>query len=318
MSAFPEFPLSRVPASPRHRVPASPRPRVPPLRRPAFTLVELLVVVVVIAILAGLVMGALQAARETARTAKTRATISKLHNIIMAMYESYRTRRVPISTMTASGPMNPHDAAVARLNALRDLMRMEMPERFSDITAPPMYLSSAPALSQAYSNRLKSATSTDTTNGPAECLYMIVTIACRARGQFNENEIADTNNNGLPEFVDGWGHPIFFLRWAPGFVDSDIQAPYVAGAMGAPNGPAATDHDPFDPMQVDSNAWRLVPLIYSAGPDGQYGLAEDTKNGSTPYTWKNDTYTLTPPWGSRDGTTSLDNIHNHRIQGNSK
>ena len=112
---FQNSPSRGVPASPRHRVPASPRPCVPPLRRPAFTLVELLVVVVVIAILAGLVMGALQAARETARTAKTRATISKLHNIIMAMYESYRTRRVPISTMTASGPMNPHDAAVARL-----------------------------------------------------------------------------------------------------------------------------------------------------------------------------------------------------------
>jgi prepilin-type N-terminal cleavage/methylation domain-containing protein len=283
--------------------------------RHGFTLVELLVVVVVIGILAGLVLGALQAARETARVAKTRATITKLHNIIMGMYESYRTRRVPINTVG----MNPNLAAPARLYALRDLMRMEMPERFTDITYPPIYLTSPPALSQAYSNRLKSATSSDLTNGPAECLYMIVTIGCRARGQFNENEIADTNNNGLPEFVDGWGHPIFFLRWAPGFMDSDIQSNYVAGGMSGPNGPATTDHDPFDPMQVDSNAWRLVPLIYSAGPDGQYGLAEDTKNGSTPYTWKNDTYTLTPPWGSPDGTTSrLDNIHNHRLQGSSK
>ncbi len=134
------------------RSPLAARPS-PFATRHGFTLVELLVVVVVIAILAGLVLGALQAARETARVAKTRATITKLHNIIMGMYESYRTRRVPINTMTATGPMNPNLAAQTRLYALRDLMRMEMPDQWLNVTTGPQTAIPQPALSKAYNAR---------------------------------------------------------------------------------------------------------------------------------------------------------------------
>jgi len=329
--------------------------------RRAFTLIELLVVVVVIGILAGLVMGAVQVARETARAAKTRATIAKLHNIIMGMYESYHTRRVPINTSAMSthdqaAMRDPHIAAMVRLCLLRDMMRMEMPERYTDLanglnsfnipwTSPTgdslsqkVSLPSVPALYQAYLNRLNGSKLQG--DAPAELLYMIVTIGCRARGQFSENEIATDPVDGFPYFVDGWGRPIYFLRWAPGFIDSDIQAnlavlsgsQYVINNQ-APNYPAQTasqtDHDPFDPMQVDTNngvgggpsGWRLVPLIYSAGRDGQYGIAEDTQNSSTSnaYTWTNDTYQQV--WGSPVPATPgqrLDNVHNHRLQGDSK
>ena len=30
---------------------------------------------------------------------------------------------------------------------------------------------------------------------------------------FLEQEIADTDNDGLPEFVDAWGNPLRFYRW---------------------------------------------------------------------------------------------------------
>ena len=62
-------------------------------------------------------------------------------------------------------------------------------------------------------------------NQSAECLYMIVINACgdgEAKTLFSESTIGDTDGDGAPEFLDGWGHPISFLRWAPGFV-SDIQ-----------------------------------------------------------------------------------------------
>ena len=54
---------------------------------------------------------------------------------------------------------------------------------------------------------------------------MVITIACgdgEARTLFHESNIGDTDGDGAPEFLDGWGHPINFLRWAPGF-DSEIQ-----------------------------------------------------------------------------------------------
>ena len=47
---------------------------------------------------------------------------------------------------------------------------------------------------------------------------MIVSMGSpEAMEQFSQSEIGDTDHNGYPEFLDGWGKPIFFLRWAPGF-----------------------------------------------------------------------------------------------------
>ncbi|NLE39119.1 MAG: type II secretion system protein, partial [Pirellulaceae bacterium] len=287
-----------------------------------FTLVELLVAVTIIAMLDAIVLGALSSARETARIARTRATITKLHSIVISQYESYRTRRVPEDT---SG-LNPYQAAQRRLEARRDLMRMEMPERWADVYDPaatpvmtpfqyPSGLQiSRPMISSAYDRRFRRAkTATEAKYGvgtnpgegtervgryaSAECLYMIVTIGDpESRSLFQDNEVGDVDDDGLPEFLDAWGNPIKFLRWAPAFLGSDLQpnvgyldtsvSPPVAkmddgSAMATA---AATDHDPFDPSKFDMDqtpdptdntkprGWRLVPLIYSAGPDGIYDI----------------------------------------------
>jgi prepilin-type N-terminal cleavage/methylation domain-containing protein len=321
--------------------------------RRGFTLVELLVVVVVIGILAGMVLGALQMARETARVAKTRATISKLHNILMGMYESYRTRRVPINTTGLA----PSVAAQARLYALRDLMRMEMPDQWGDVTNGPQQLPlgawqakiPAPALWVYYNTRCTSqAPNVPSAPGidfePAKCLYMIVTYACHARNQFNENEIKVDPADNYPMFVDGWGNPIYFIRQAPGFIYSDIQK-VVATQQGSSYGinstlaqqATQTDHDPFDPMQVDTtngasngpSGWRLVPVIFSFGSSG---LKFTDSNGNPPgkIGWAATTgYSADPtkifvnargaPVADKNGQFhASDIISNHWIQGGGK
>src|SRR5262249_40391068 len=67
-------------------------------------------------------------------------------------------------------------------------------------------------------------------------------------------EIAiNPDNDGLPCFVDGWGNPIGFLRWAPGFSQwSDIQ---IADPV--------NHHDPLDPRNTDQNAYQLYPFIFA-------------------------------------------------------
>jgi hypothetical protein len=261
----------------------------------------LLVTISIIGILAALSLGAVSIARESARVSATRATIAKLHAIIMQRYESYMTRRLPLGLLVypagnarAGQPLSPHDAAQDRLAAIRDLMRMEMPDRGLDVPPPvdsndnsigsaswqgdvPIRLPNSnafvpvPALALLYYNRLTSpGPSNADTNIPAALLYMIVSMGSpEAMEQFGPSEIGDPDHDGYPKFLDGWGQPIFFLRWAPGF---SVPTQYSDIQLGNP----VTDHDPFDPSNVEQAAFKLVPLIYSAGKSGgitnTYGL----------------------------------------------
>jgi prepilin-type N-terminal cleavage/methylation domain-containing protein len=331
-------------------------------RRRAFTLIELLVVITIIAILASVFLGAMYSAQETARTAKTKATIAKINSLIMQRYESYANRRVPVVVP----PGTPRtEAAYFRLFALRELMRMEMPDRLTDVLDGPTNPIPSPyttltipgiprtSISQAYQRRLAVATAAKPIGNPtvdptkfayknqgAECLYMIVMYGLgeeeSPRENFRDNEIRDTDSNGLFEFVDGWDRPINFLRWAPGF-QSDFQGQmgivdsaggsnslvakeglakskslyerryltFISGTLAGqqfrintggydpssrtfmvspdfPMSPSASDRfiitalppeqDPFDPFRVYPGTCALMPLIYSAGPDGIYDI----------------------------------------------
>lgn len=62
------------------------------------------------------------------------------------------------------------------------------------------------------------------------------------RDDFTGNEVKDTDQDGLPEFVDAWGNPLQFYRW-PIFYHSDVQRglqlyPTGATEKNGPNGNA--------------------------------------------------------------------------------
>ena len=259
-------------------------------RHAGFTLIEILIAITIIGILASIVLGALQQARETAKAAKTRSLVTRLHYIIMAKLDSYSTRRVSMNLndyVTTSGYYNispqwrSRELARARVNAIRDLMRLEMPDRWSDVfVISPLVLTTRPAVSRRYLRVAKPALAahgeaTLSKWGAAECLYMIVMNIPDAAEQFHASEIGDIDGDGLNEFHDGWGRPIRFIRWPSGFVPvndavTDLQT-------GVPYNPAVPDTqpDPFDPQCVVSagqGAFPLYPLIYSAGPDGIFDI----------------------------------------------
>ncbi|MCS7306703.1 MAG: prepilin-type N-terminal cleavage/methylation domain-containing protein [Thermoguttaceae bacterium] len=280
--------------------------------RRGFTLTELLITVTILGILAGLIFTAINTARQKARVARTKATIAKLHTIVMERYESYARRRVSINTSGMTLPQ----ARLTRLRALRDIMRMEMPYTPTDVTDGPKVSGLArPALSEAYLAKYN-AGPPSTTYNVAEIFYMWVTMSNpEARAQFAEYEIGDTDGDGWPEFIDAWGNPIMFLRWAPGFLpangaDTQLQT-----------GDPVRDHDPLDPYKVDSNAWRMTPLIYSAGPDGIYDIeVQAGYDGANPYAGELGkpkdlaNQSRTAP-GPANGTLDhYDNIHNHRLE----
>lgn len=289
-----------------------PRPSTLDFRptRHGFTLIELLVAITIIGILAALVLGVASVAGETAREQHTRHVVERLHTLLTDFYGTFKTRRVQLnptveSMIDANTSLKPADKgqlkAKARLYALREMMLMEIPDRWSDVLLnavpssnpgsatplQPMYLNTEGAsasfgrtpLATAYLRRFAQIAANTTTdklleNQSAECLYMVITMACgdgEARTLFGESTIGDTDGDGAPEFLDGWNHPISFLRWAPGF-DSQIQAN--ANTLGNREplsqiwkSTAVADHDPYDVFRQDEAAFRLVPLIYSAGRD---------------------------------------------------
>jgi prepilin-type N-terminal cleavage/methylation domain-containing protein len=332
-----------------------PSRRRPARRRRAFTLTEMLVVIMIIALLSSMVLVAMASVQEQTREKRTRAQIARLHELLMAQYESYQTRRVPTQRQLGESRFN---SAVQRVNAIRELMRMELPDRMTDISDEPA-LFPRPAISWAYLRRIPKADESDPTNvdnwywtspyQEAECLYMIVS-RIRVGDEnglefFSENEIGDIDNDGMPEIHDAWGNPIQFLRWAPGF-QSPLQP--VAMRLGGPQEPTPVNHDPLDPMEVYGDTFALYPLIFSAGPDGKYQINLDdyvVQNGNVvrvhihySQTASKDFPPPTPPLAelrapnnpfvelpqsrmfigtpAPDDNGYLDNIHNHQLMAN--
>ena len=307
--------------------------------RHSFTLTELLVVIMVISILASSMLFAMYTAVEQAKESRTRAQIAKLHELLVSRWDSYRTRAIRLQGFPAQARRDARAVATARLLAFRDLMRMELPDRKADLfradgtadgpfsytlqyntpsgtpaTTPP-FIVGRPAVFREYQRRVLvlpggSATWTEE-HEDAECLYMTVAsmqdIMGNALDFFQETEIGDTDEDGLPEILDAWGNPLAFIRWAPGFLehpgvdfnfgdDNDIPSYsslhnlYTTDPV---TGFVAADvsgcPDPFDPLRVDSRAavdmdpdgagsaqyyfgFSLYPLVCSAGADGAFDI----------------------------------------------
>ncbi len=126
--------------------------RLAPRFRPSFTLVELLVGLAIIGVMAGMVLFSLAGAQQDANIAKTRKTVEKLNAIILQEWEKFRYRAARIDidptwlrpqrdlsnpTLLGQPALSPREGARLRMIVLRDLMRMEMPDRLTDVLYPP-------------------------------------------------------------------------------------------------------------------------------------------------------------------------------------
>lgn len=232
--------------------------------RYGFTLIELLVVIMIIGILAAMSLSAMNAAKNSASEARTKATIAKINTFIMEKYASYQHRRVPVDLLG----IDPKKAAATRLAAIRELQILEMPDAVEDIKSVSGRVSLVNVNNNALHSMYKSVItqSKNTANTSAELLFLIVMSMPGAPESFISGEIGDTDENGLKEFLDGWGRPIQFIRWPGGHI---VGSGVVASLQ---TGDATNDHDPFDERNLDAGAYVVYPLVYSAGADGVAGL----------------------------------------------
>jgi prepilin-type N-terminal cleavage/methylation domain-containing protein len=259
-------------------------------RRSGLTLLELLVVMLIITLLASLFLGALSAATRLSQVTNTKSLVQKLHNAMMSRWDAYRSVRLPIMLegRSENGAGNAssektkyrQDIARRKMLATRELLRMEMPDRYEDLTFEPAYLVTPtnpkkpvrPYLWNAYQRRILEAKVVASKSDPvfedmsakdfiskigdkfqsAECLYMIMTIGTEDSSTSTEHyaahDIADVDGDGMKEFIDAWGTPIEFLRWAPGHY-SPMQPGYTYDFPGGPGTPGSIFHatQPRDP-----------------------------------------------------------------------
>lgn len=353
------------------------------MTRRGFTLTELMIVIMIIGIMAGLALSAISAAAELAREQRTRAILAKLDQLIMDKYEAYRTRAVPLS-LSMRRPTDPNDqtpqrtASMNRLTGIRELMRLELPDRISDLCnvnelgdlgaatsdgnfyldfpnfttqAQATNIRSIPSVTRAYKRHVQRVVNYERSIRPAntyngwsvqhqgsECLFLILSQIHdgdkHSVDYFYPEEIGDTDGDGMKEILDGWGQPIEFVRWAPGFVTNpwNVGSPSMATTQTRPaldaNGNVMVyTPDIFDPARVDprlrdvditNDTFELRPLLISGGRDREIGVRLDF---DTLLVYHTTTPVVCDPWiaigGLRIGeplpanTTSVDNLTSH-------
>lgn len=320
-------------------------------RRGSFTLVELLIAVTIMSLLAATALFTLYGALEAAKESRTRAQITRLHDLISNKWDSYQSRPIRLSIPFGTSPTA---ANLIRLNGIRELLRMEMPDRITDVYDLPVTGLPPSPVWLSYRRIVGSTLGVPATPAPAgwfqqtqpndgivnagvwsythqgsECLYLILSVMrdedSSALDFFVPEEIGDTDGDGMNEILDGWGRPIEFLRWAPGFatlpgpdgawgvfnVDDDNNgAVDDDNEMGWPGSDdtselqsrdEAVSPDPLDPLKADTrNTFALFPLIVSGGRDGSLGIEMqidmDLSNNSPTPTQDLFHYSMTPTW----------------------
>jgi len=126
----------------------------------------------------------------------------------------------------------------------------------------------------------------------AEVLYAILVEgkgplgSVFARDDFTDKEVQDTDNDGLPEFVDAWGQPLQFYRW-PFMFSSDVQKGYQLPPGTAtttipppPQGPYASVFEPREQNPLDPNQLLMAPRWWLS--TGIYANLGPTSTGAVP------------------------------------
>jgi prepilin-type N-terminal cleavage/methylation domain-containing protein len=248
--------------------------------RRAFTLVELLVTMAVIVVLVALFGGALSAARNNSQAGATRSAIARLDQVMMAALRSYEWRSVPGAVVNGLTSQIPNPAAARAWHIRRNLISTAMPDRWSDVAY--MAANQAEFNSGPQSGYIGFYNSTNPTSqyGGAECLFMVLMQGgladCLDCNGLQNLKKGDKDGDGALEFWDDWNNPIDFILWAPGFQVSGGTDLFFTGLDAA-----------FPATGSVRPSLGMRPLIYSAGPDGEYGLerngdAATLSRGSSP------------------------------------
>ena len=237
-------------------------------------MIELLVVITIIAILATLTLQVVGGLLGQARDSATKATISKVQTLLNSRSQAFdrllkRKGYLVGTTEFRAAQTNYPNApfSTQQIVAIKYLQMKYFPQRASDVT-----------LQVLQPNIYQNANATS-----VEILYDFLTQANvlgdspLGTDSFSSAEVKDTDNDGLPEILDGWGHPMRFYRWPTRFFRSQGQSP---PSVATPNGflnPITTAANPNQspPYPQGYNDVATAQLLFSTLPTFSGNLAND-------------------------------------------
>lgn len=251
------------------------------LRR-GFSLVELLVALSIMTLLLGMIGAAVSAARTTSKRQATQLLIEKLDAIVQQQFTTYSSRTVVLPGGVPAG--FPGAASYRSWYVRRNLITADMPDRWTDVAAIASGTTVASGTNflpitqpqRTYTAILRGMNASGSlpsdTYAGAECLFMIVMQGglanCIDCGELKTADRGDKDGDGAFEFWDAWGNPIGYILWPAG-----LQLPAgTASSFFAKGGRTLEAAFPTIRGVTPSPALGMRPLIYSAGPDGEYGF----------------------------------------------
>jgi hypothetical protein len=271
----------------------------------------------IISVLAALIAGATLLFIGRQHESNTRTTLEKAYTELKKQWDmvitdarlEVKNNKVPPNVLALAG----NDAARAGVIHVKLRLRQQFPMNYTEILSP-AFAGNVNANSdydppQTYQKALGTATAHNPPT-PAEsgaCLLIALTTKSRhgnvlVQDRFSTQEIADTDQDGVKELVDGWGNPIVFFRWPALNDDLASLNPQNKGVTagnfqdpGDPTGALLADswnnqsnstnglgckqfedmchliHDP-SASTYTPKSFYLIPVIGSAGPDGRLGM----------------------------------------------
>ncbi len=190
-------------------------------RRGGFTLVEMMVVILLIIILAALSAGAFYKIQASQRVGATEATMRKIQINMDARWKAVlddARRTVPDALVPLAG--GDKDRAISLWTYAK--LKNEFPETLVEATTPINFAATSPPIVLQPRKVFVSAATTGSPEGDAnfEAAALIYTAltATGTGGTSGDldglNQQVGTTPGGRQAFVDNWGTPITFRRWA--------------------------------------------------------------------------------------------------------
>jgi prepilin-type N-terminal cleavage/methylation domain-containing protein len=272
--------------------------------RPAYTLIELIIVIGIIALLASLTLSAVFRMQESRRETNTNTHLNKIH---MELEKQWKAKVTAISkenvpdvvyeiTKNADGT---RDNARARALHMKLRLRQEFPQHFGEVFAKvtltvgsyTYIYDGKPIFKKAAGNPLQDAQGRYLEIPEAQSAAILVLILSQGAGgsTTDVDTIARTKLMDYPQqgggnitlkvFSDEWGNHMAFRRVADDDMTdvlTDLNQPPFVAALPSPNPPTKADpQDPEGRLSLPANQWittngqngKVLATSFLAGTD---------------------------------------------------